>query len=66
MSASEPNPGDLWSTPKGRTVEILAVHTVYNRYTEEVLAVAYRFLGGSMVHLRSADFLDGWSRVGAE
>jgi hypothetical protein len=63
---ADPLPGELWGTPKGRTVEILAADTVYNRYTEETGVIAYRFLGGSMIHLRSVDSLVDWHKINGE
>lgn len=57
----DPLPRQLWTTSKGRTVEILARDTVYNEWTEETDVVAYKFLGGSMIHLRSVASLSGWN-----
>lgn len=64
---SDPQPGEFWSTSKGRTVEILARDVVELRdewLTEQSIdTVAYQFLGGTMVHLRSARSLKGWTKV---
>lgn len=64
----DPQPGQLWTTPKGRTVEILARDVVHEpeddwSVAHETDTVAYRFLGGSMVHLRSVGSLKQWTKV---
>lgn len=64
---TDPQPGQFWTTSKGRTVEILARDEVHQDegpwgYPEaDIDTVAYKFLGGSMIHLRSVRSLDGWS-----
>lgn len=63
-----PQPGETWSTSKGRTVEILARDVVearddYGFEESSIDTVAYKFLGGSMVHLRAVSTLVGWTRV---
>lgn len=63
MSEPDPQPGEFWATPKGRTVEILARNEVANRWTEEVDVIAYQFLGGTMLHLRSVASLTDWKKV---
>lgn len=64
---AEPNPlpGEFWSTSKGRTVEIVARDEVTQvaEWEESIDVVAYRFLGGSMIHLRSVGSLTGWSKA---
>lgn len=55
-------------TPKGRHVEILARDDVYQpegdwSIAHETDTVAYRFLGGSMVHLRSVGSMKQWTKV---
>lgn len=68
MPTNDPQPGEFWSTSKGRTVEILARGEV-KRFDEgwgildEVDAIAYQFLGSSMVHLRSVSTLNAWTKV---
>jgi len=67
----DPQPGDLWLSPKGRTVEILARDIVVSAdqwsYPEaEIDTVAYRALGGSMVRLRAVSFFRDWTKVGFE
>lgn len=62
----DPQPGQLWSTPKGHTVEILAREVVDDNGDwsyDSADVIAYRFLGGSMVHLRAASSLAGWVKV---
>lgn len=69
MSARpDPQPGEFWTTSKGRTVEILARDEVqvsddYGFPTAEADIVAYQFLGGSMIHLRAAASLTNWTKV---
>lgn len=53
---TDPQPGQFWASPKGRIVEILA------RSTDDD-TVAYKFLGGSMIRLRAARSLTGWTKV---
>lgn len=65
--APDPQPGDLWSTSKGRTVEILARDQVTDEDNYPTIdVIAYKFLGGSMVHIRSVDSTRNWQRVVAE
>lgn len=64
----DPNPGEFWTTSKGRTVEILARDVVYQpegdwSISHETDTVAYKFLGGSMIHLRSVGSLKLWTKV---
>jgi len=64
----DPQPREFWSTSKGRAVEILARDIVVSAdqwgYPEaEIDTVAYRFLGGSMVHLRAVTSLKNWTKV---
>lgn len=64
--ANQPNPqpGEFWSTSKGRTVEILASDVITDEDGYPTIdAIAYKFLGGSQVHLRSVHSLHGWSKV---
>jgi hypothetical protein len=61
-----PEPGQFWATAQGRTVEIVAAGEVACDEScgfEGIEVLAYRFLGGSVVHLRSARALTGWVRV---
>lgn len=58
--------GDLYVTTRGRTVEILAVDTVQDRYGDGFTAVAYRFCGGTVVHLRGADLIEDWTKIEGE
>lgn len=59
--------GQLWTTSTGRTVEIVAV----DRLEEEgefgelasVNVIAYRFVGGGIIHLRAAGNTGGWLHV---
>lgn len=65
---TDPQPGEFWATSKGRTVEILARDEVCGRQgawddPAEVDTVAYQFLGGSMIHLRSVSSLSNWTKV---
>lgn len=67
-TSNDPQPGEFWATAKGRTAEILARQEVTQEaaWEERIDTVAYRFLGGSMVHLRSVSSLEGWKKVGFE
>lgn len=63
----DPQPGEFWATSKGRTVEIVARDVVDERAFYEVTGrvdtVAYKFLGGSMIHLRAVSTLKDWTKV---
>lgn len=62
----DPQPGQFWSTSKGRTVEILARREVEESGMwddAKVDVVAYKFLGGSQVHLRCVGTLANWTKV---
>lgn len=62
----DPQPGEFWSTSKGRTVEILARDNVehHGDWTDaEIDTVAYQFLGGSMIHLRAVISLKNWTKA---
>lgn len=68
MADLDPQPGEFWATSKGRTVEIVARDLVYEpegdwSISRETDVIAYKFLGGSMVHLRSVGSLRQWTRV---
>ena len=63
MTRVDPEIGDLYLTTTGRTVEILAVDTVANSWEESVEAVAYRFVGCTMVHLRGQSGIAKWTRI---
>lgn len=62
-----PEPGEIWTTSKGRTVEILARDTVTGDseegYYQEIDAIAYKFLGGTMIHLRAVSTLTNWTKA---
>lgn len=58
-----PQPGEFWATPKGRTVEIVAREVVEVVYGVEAVVIAYRFLGGSTIHLRHVNSLTAWSKA---
>jgi hypothetical protein len=61
--------GQLWMTSTGRTVEILAVDEVEELEQEEYHAVnviAYRFVGGTGVHLRAASRTNMWTKVNTD
>jgi hypothetical protein len=70
----DPLPREFWSTSKGRTVEILARDTVVGRDPrapwdvdlDEIDTVAYKFLGGTMIHLRAVSTLINWTKVDFE
>lgn len=67
-SSPDPQPGEFWSTSKGRTVEILARDEVVIRdgfgyAISEADVIAYKFLGGSLVHLRDLSSLRNWTKV---
>lgn len=57
-------PGELYVQAQGRTVEILAVDEVADsEYDSAVEVLAYKFVGGSMVHLRSVASTENWQQV---
>ncbi len=62
-------PGQLWSTSTGRAVEIVAADHLEAEVAgelHELRVVAFRFVGGSMVHLRPAYGLDqSWIKINA-
>jgi hypothetical protein len=62
--------GQLWTTSTGRTVEILAVDDVdeENDHGEYhvVNVIAYRYVGGSGVHLRAASRTNLWTLVNTD
>jgi hypothetical protein len=66
----DPQPGQLWSTPTGRTVEIVARQEISTDgewdEANRVDAVAYHFVGGSMIHLRSVEDLRLWRKMQPE
>lgn len=58
--------GQLWITATGRTVEVVAVDSVASGEwgdEVEVDVVAYRFVGGSVTHLRSVHGASSWQKV---
>lgn len=62
----DPQPGEFWSTSKGRTVEILARDEVEESGMwddAKVDVVAYKFLGGTMIHLRCVGTLVNWQKA---
>lgn len=66
VSSPDPQPGQFWSTSKGRTVEILARNEVGETGDwddAEIDTVAYKFLGGTMIHLRSVESLREWKQA---
>lgn len=68
-TSPDPQPGEMWSTGQGRTVEIVARDVVDDREDwrdSEVDAIAYRFLGGSMIHLRAVSSLTNWTKASFE
>lgn len=66
--AADPQPGEMWRTGTEHTVEILARDMVYVpegdwSISQEVDAIAFRFTGGTMVHLRSVESLTNWRKI---
>ena len=62
----DPQPGEFWTTSKGRTVEILARAVVVHHgdWTDAAIdTVAYECLGGKMIHLRAVISLKGWTKA---
>ena len=62
----DPRPGEMWTTSKGRTVEILARAVVEHHgdwSDAEIDTVAYKFLGGGTIHLRPVGSLEQWTKV---
>lgn len=55
-------PGEIFINAAGRKVEIVAVDGIYIDGTD-VSILAYRFLGGTMIHLRSVDSTKDWVQV---
>lgn len=70
MKSGSPTAGDLYTTPRGRTVEILAVKPVEFTGVVESYApvgstevIAFKFVGGHAVHLTTRDDVQEWVRV---
>jgi len=70
MRSGSPAAGDLYTTPRGRTVEILAVKSVEFTGVVDVYApvgstevIAFRFVGGSVIHLTTRDDVVEWIKV---
>lgn len=61
--------GQLWSTTTGRTVEIVAVDEVEAEdgfgfpIEGAVRVIAYRYAGGSVIHLRTPSMASGWQKI---
>lgn len=56
--------GDIWLLPNGRDVEILrvdrfATHDAAGSH-ELMEIIAFRFMGGTSVFMRTTDNTDGW------
>lgn len=66
-AAPDPKPGEFWLTSVLRTVEILARDEVEGDPEEwgqlPVDTIAYRFVGGTVVHLRSVGSLKSWKKA---
>lgn len=67
----EYKPGELYCTTTGRTVEILAADQVESESEGDyecnrLQVIAYKFVGGSIVHLRAARAADRWVKVEVE
>lgn len=61
-----PSRGELWSTSTGRTVEIVAYEEVEfeaDTHWPVFGVIAYRFVGGSVVHLRAARNTGNWQKI---
>lgn len=59
-------PGQLWSTSTGRTVEIVAAGKLEfeaGDHWPEYEVAAYRFLGGSVVHLLPGGPPADWRKI---
>lgn len=60
-------PGQLYVNTQGRTVEILANDEVREAWDEPdspaVDVVAYRFMGGTMIHLVSTNQVRKWTAI---
>lgn len=70
MRSGSPAPGDLYTTPRGRTVEILAVkHVEFTGVVDSYAPVgtteviAFRFVGADVVHLTVRDDVSEWIKV---
>lgn len=70
MRSGIPATGNLYVTPRGRTVEILAVKSV--EYTDTVnthapvgavFVIAFRFAGATVVHLTTVEDAGEWVKV---
>lgn len=59
----DPEVGELYVTTTGRTVEIVAVDEVADSWENTVAAIAYRFVGGTMIHLRGQHAVSRWTKV---
>ena len=64
--------GQLWSTSTGRTVEILAADEIeeenerFSYEVQRVRVIAYKFVGGSVVHLRAVGSTSDWLKINKE
>lgn len=62
-----PRPGDLYAHSNGRNVEILAVEPLAEEDAlgdiDEVNAVAWRYIGGTFVHLTTLSHAKSWHRL---
>ena len=63
---NDPQPGDIWLTGMLRPVEIIARDEVehHGDFTDAGIdTIAYRFLGGSQVHLRAVSSIKAWRKA---
>lgn len=70
MKTGKPAVGDLYATPLGREVEILAARDVEMSGLVDTAApvgtthvIAYRLLGGYTVHLTSVPEVQDWVKI---
>lgn len=64
---NDPQVGEFWLTSKERAVEIIARDEVagdaVEGYWQEIDTIAYRFLGGTQVHLRAVSSIKAWRKA---
>lgn len=58
---NDPQPGQFWLTGREHVVEIIARDEVAD--DAEIDTIAYRFLGGSQVHLRAVSSIKAWRKA---
>lgn len=70
MRSGQPQIGYLYGTPKGRTAEVVAFRSIgvtdmlaTARPVGTVEVVAFRYMGGTVVHLAPLEEVQDWIRM---